>query len=734
MELQREKPSRAKKKKGKRSKPVNAESVNAESVNAEFVNAESVNAEFVNAESVNAEFVNAESVNAESVNTETVPVDESAEGESSSKSFEPKKLNEDLPIENRKMESVDSQQKGNLEAAAADSGLGEKEEIVSNENNDKAQSEQFMEYTIPPGDLSYVINPSAPAPAIDTNSNTAVYDSVYKQALEENSFEINPVKQDIVYPTAPVIENDEIYMNQEVNTDLNESNPLVLEPITDEEIALYYCNPELDGALEGIDTFKQYHLEPRNEFFELLEHYRHCRLAVASIQQQIKSIKSQCKDSASQVWSTLKRDKIGEGKCRDGISVKHRVEFEVAVYSIDRAEELSKALENLRVKFHTDLTRAFFECELAKLDIDLYLDEFFDKSDFLCLVNEKKIMDEISDGKISESSLEKLKLCIDSLFYFERFVCKDKVFKNEIREWLNYSISALLQVARYEEHRYLLNHAVHTRGIGEWGANYIQFPDLISDSVVNHFVAMLYILLKPNELEGEVDSVKSEEEYVVEDDDWIIVEQTPTETKEDCLVLTEDDYISLFEQFPFGRIFAYVLRIENCAFTGQSIHHISGVSSLNVMNLIALAQFLNAALASVFDTVTPKSHPHFLKRVARTVAQIANYVAKHCQAFQERFPHSNDDGNDNIESVSLEKIQHALDHLFLRSCQWFLSAKGLGIWQFLSYFPFEHVSSDMAWKLLLLLFSHDKDVNMDSSVIHVRSFDSWRSFMNKSGK
>eukprot|EP01135_Chromosphaera_perkinsii_P011568 Nk52_evm7s2449 gene=Nk52_evmTU7s2449 len=585
---------------------------------------------------------------------------------------------------------------------------------------EEGNGEVFKEYTIPVEQLQFdQVYPSAPAIVFPRGEEERE-----RMAEEERGHEIEQL-----YPSAPMLMEEGEEGEEERGGMVGEA--LQLEPITDEEISLYYCNPELEGALEEIDTFKDFCLQPRNEFFELLEHYRHCRMAVASIEQEIKSIKLQCKDAATQVWSTLKRDKIGEGRCRDGVSVRHRVEFEVAVYSVDRAEELAGSLERLRCKFHNDLTRAAFECELAKLDINLYLDEFFDESDFLCLVNEKKHMDNIADVGFCEESMTKLKLAIDSLFYFERFVCKDKVFKSEIREWLDYAVSVLLQVATYSDHRYILNHAVHTRGIGEWGAKYIQFPRHITDNVVDHFVAMLYVLLKPNEFVTDKDEegvsgagVNREEEEMGEeevvsmidedDDDWIIVgEVEPKEQVSNNLVLSEDDYISLFEQFPFGRIFSHVLKDENF------FHH----SRLQVMKLIALAQFLNTVLSSVFEAV---SHPHFLKRVARTVVQITNYVAQHWSLLCSSSIQNEE--NDNGPSFSL--VGHAIDHLFLRSCEWFLSAKGLGIWQFLSYFPFEHVSPEMSWKLLLLLFVHDKNINLDPTMATVRSFKVWNSFIS----
>ena len=117
-------------------------------------------------------------------------------------------------------------------------------------------------------------------------------------------------------------------------------------------------------------------------------------------------------------------------------------------------------------------------------------------------------------------------------------------FVRNLRGWITYAISALLQVASFREHRFILLHLIRSPGIGEWGAYFLQFEKLEkwTEHHVDDFLVMLKLLVWPLEW----NSPKAVPATAI-DFEWIVVEDDEPRkvTQMWTPKVTEDDYIAV---------------------------------------------------------------------------------------------------------------------------------------------------------------------------------------------
>lgn len=116
-----------------------------------------------------------------------------------------------------------------------------------------------------------------------------------------------------------------------------------------------------------------------------------------------------------------------------------------------------------------------------------------------------------------------LRLCISILFSFQRRIVRDAEFVKETREWLCLLVAALLQLANWQDHLFIINHLLRydlffkfkflvilvlfhrcPAGVGSWASSYIQTPlderykgSPFSNNEINHVIAVLALILSP---------------------------------------------------------------------------------------------------------------------------------------------------------------------------------------------------------------------------------------------
>lgn len=142
--------------------------------------------------------------------------------------------------------------------------------------------------------------------------------------------------------------------------------------------------------------------------------------------------------------------------------------------------------------------------------------------------------------------IEQVKQCISVLFHFEQLIQQEiaeknafskskelQEFRDNIHKWLRQLACYLLRVATVDDHRYLIFETIRCRHIGEWASDLIQITNVVDDSCVDFFIAVLSVFLTP-------------------------ITKAMSENSVPEYILLEDDYMQLWQQFPFFEVVDYL--------------------------------------------------------------------------------------------------------------------------------------------------------------------------------
>ncbi|CEM22496.1 unnamed protein product [Vitrella brassicaformis CCMP3155] len=174
-------------------------------------------------------------------------------------------------------------------------------------------------------------------------------------------------------------------------------------------------------------------------------------------------------------------------------------------------------------------------------------------------------------------ALARARMVLDAVFWFLRGPCRlvstpkavEEAMMTHLQGWSSPIVGAMLRVAPLSDHYFLAQHLLRCgQGVCEWAAPFLQLPTSVaadaggdggdadsgvgvcvgfphvSDGVVTHwttqsrdyFLTLLSAVVRP---------LPEKPPEKAEDDDWCVVPD------QGALLLTESDFISLFEQLPF---------------------------------------------------------------------------------------------------------------------------------------------------------------------------------------
>ncbi|XP_061116249.1 ectopic P granules protein 5 homolog isoform X2 [Conger conger] len=356
-----------------------------------------------------------------------------------------------------------------------------------------------------------------------------------------------------------------------------------------------------------------------------------------------------------------------------------------------------------------------------------------------------------SEPKPQPSSLQPLKESISVLFSFTRRVLDDAQFQSDVHLWLQRLVSVLHRVGSSGDHLYLLSHLLHCpAGVGKWAAPFLQIKVLDNPSGVFHFMQALAILMSP--VRNRADFLchmkpcepksSSTGQSGPGSGNWTLVDEGGEEDEDpetSWLLLSEDDLIILFSQFPFDELFKHLLGM-----TSKGIYQPQATTSQKMMKIFAFASSLVELLAVGLQTYNRARYRQFVKRIGHMIRMTLCYVSDHWAQYVSLTGVSR--ATVKEQSFSMEKLQVEFDQLFLRAVLHVLGAKRLGIWLFMSEMPYGTLSSAMLWKIFYIMQCAETEgldqlcssLSTDTCIQRLRepaqqeSFERWLSEINSS--
>eukprot|EP00794_Sanderia_malayensis_P020418 gene20418-22431_t len=485
-----------------------------------------------------------------------------------------------------------------------------------------------------------------------------------------------------------------------------------LSPFTEEQLKLFYFNPELEQVNVFIDQFLQNTLKVTHEFFELVNTYQKCRSGLVQVSHDIKTRKENVKENSKKIWTPKQCQFKAESYCQDKVKVQKVVDYEQMKFNEYEATAVNKELKEIRSMLHEDYQLKCYNSQLARVRIENYIYEMLQSSNLMRNITSEHPVTAALPRDISSVDVESLCLLQDCI-----------------------SVSTLQRAGALPDHFFLLNHVIRCPpcSIAPM-AHFLQFPDFSRASssaenwncpLVHHFVVMLATLALPVRerikfLSNYKQTMKPDMNRAIS---WTLVDESREEDEnpeDSWSLLLETDLVALFEQFPFENLLKFLLRIKRDE--EDEVYSPLKSTSNDVMKLFAFSSCAVRLLGQMFETYNLLRYRQFVKRISRTIRLIVQVLADHWCAYRSWRVELCGDSDKDIpkfmtvsNQYSLERLQLEFDQFFSKASEQILQSHSVGALQFLASMPYEAVSTNAAWSLLNRL-SQSKDTEQQSYV------------------
>lgn len=366
---------------------------------------------------------------------------------------------------------------------------------------------------------------------------------------ETVSSEIKETTKEIV-PSAPIQE----VCATEVLYPALPIEETVLQPFTRDQLSSLYSSGEVTASAEFVKCFVDSELRAaarRHPLYTLLSRYAHAREQLADNTTQLTNATNQLSVLQEAVWSLDNCTAYGSAHCSDGRTLRASHRYETASLQRSVLEQIIKLQNDIRKFANEGHTFCSYRTATLRNKIERHLYNIISIS-------------------LENSELRELRLCISVLFLYERTPTSDQIFRGEIRYWLSNVVSALLTLADWHDHAYLLCQVLRCPpGVGQWAGRFIQVPvttptdDLWLDRRLGHALATLAVLMRPIERREEfLQQAIPEGRDPVAENLWVLVDSDGEEDENAPNSLRENDLVTVLNQIPFCDLFRHVLKLK----------------------------------------------------------------------------------------------------------------------------------------------------------------------------
>ncbi|XP_059406308.1 ectopic P granules protein 5 homolog [Carassius carassius] len=484
-----------------------------------------------------------------------------------------------------------------------------------------------------------------------------------------------------------------------------------VKPFTSEQLRTWEPGSWLENVEIHEAEFQSLAHQEGHELYELLLSYWRCRKQLTQAQTELQAANSDCKNVQNRLWS-FKDERLSlQGVCADQTKVSGYHCYQQVTMNEAALTELKHLFSAKAEILHQTVALHSYTSILSRLQVESYLYRLLSSNP----TTKSVAVQDTSTGnpKSQPSSLQLLKESISVLFIFTRRILDDSQFQADIHRWLQRLVSVLHQVGSTGDHLFILNHLLCCpAGVGKWAVPFLQIKVMDNPSGVYHFMQALAILvsparhradflghMKPSEAKGN-NSLTGPASG-----NWTLVDEGGEEDEDpetSWMLLSEDDLVSLFSQFPFDELFKHLLGI--CS---KGDYQPQATTSQKMMKIFAFASSLVELLAVGLQTYNRARYRQFVKRIGHMIRMTLCYVSDHWAQYISLTGVSRTTMQE--QSFSMEKLQVEFDHLFLRAVLHVLKAKRLGIWLFMSEMPYGTLSSSMLWKIFFIMQCAEMD-------------------------
>ncbi|KAI1900325.1 hypothetical protein AGOR_G00048810 [Albula goreensis] len=481
-----------------------------------------------------------------------------------------------------------------------------------------------------------------------------------------------------------------------------------VQAFTREQLRMWEPGSWLENVELHASEFEGMAHQEGHELHELLLHYWRCRKQLTQAQTELQAANSDCKSTQNRLWSFRDEQLTLQGVCADQAKVCGYHRFQQVVLNEAVVAELRHLFDTKAELLHQTVALHSYTAMLSRLQVESYLYRLLSGNQATRRTAIQDSSTDSPDVKAQPASLLPLKESISVLFSFTRRVLDDSQFQADVHLWLQRLVSVLHRVGSAGDHLYLLSHVLCCpAGVGKWAVPFLQVKVLDNPSGVYHFMQALAILMSP--VRNRADFLCHMKPCETKNNssgrsgpgsgNWTLVDEGGEEDEDpetSWLLLSEDDLIALFSQFPFDELFKHLLGM-----TSKGNYQPQATTSQKMMKIFAFASSLVELLAVGLETYNRARYRQFVKRIGHMIRMTLCYVSDHWAQYVSLTGVARTTVQE--QSFSMEKLQVEFDHLFLRAVLHVLRAKRLGIWLFMSEMPYGTLSSAMLWKIFYIM-------------------------------
>ena len=473
----------------------------------------------------------------------------------------------------------------------------------------------------------------------------------------------------------------------EENPRINEF-PKIIKPFTEKQLLSLYQNDCIRSAHQYTNEFLENEKGlcfADSSLSESLNEYLKCCVTLKISEKRLKTLIDEQEDANGKIW-TLREERVeNEGVCHDKTKVVAVQRYQVALFNNQKASEASRFMRQMKEEIFENHSLSLYKADRVKRKIDLYLERLC----FDAVTNRSQIMTATS-----------------ILFSFQRKICKDDIFNRECKLWLDFLVRTLLQNSpTFSDRLLLLNHVIRCPpGVGHWAASYIQVPvpefnsddDYLNNGALNEMIGLLSVFFAQPKGRREFlrefclpNSPSQDEE-----NPWVVLDlDGEIEDGLEVFPLRENDYVSILNQFPFGALFRYILKIER----GLEVYDPSRFTTTSFFKLFAFGtQFINL-LKNGLALFSNPSYRQLSKRLGHIIKHTLEYISDHWENFRQSHR-----GHPEEEAI-VNRIEAEYNNFFLRAIKSiFWSSASSGMWQYLAVVPYGLVKEDVLWHAFAL--------------------------------
>ncbi|KAK7871957.1 hypothetical protein R5R35_004755 [Gryllus longicercus] len=561
--------------------------------------------------------------------------------------------------------------------------------------------------------------PSAPLPSLNEN---VLYPVLHEQVSVPSAPAMTSVvKKDI--PVCPEIVQPPPSRTEPVYQERVHEVAEEFRPLSEVQLLALYNNSELESNIEFVSEFVESQLQgikQQHHLYELLVSYLRARNRLIVNSMELESLKKECKEHQSCLW-TVETSIVSEsGECQDGNPVSASHEYKVSHFNKLALAALQRSLTSIKDLVNEVQSLNSYSSEVLRLQIEHYVQSVaYSCPEFSHLPHNAPVNLIAGDPPLHVlPHMTELRVCVSILFTFQRRVVKDLQFVNDTRDWLSRLVAILLRVASWKDHLFLLNHVLRCpAGVGSWASSFIQPPPPVilpanrvqhesspfTNPNLDHMVATLATILLPvREREHFLEQVQSSLRDSVareteSDSLWVLIDSEGEEdedvSKSCWSILKENDLVALLNQIPLDYMFRHVLLVDRR--DERDIYEITRVNENHVLRLFAFSTVLVRLLRQGLRTYDTPRYRQFAKRLGRLIRHTVQYASDHWECFRRC--------NRWVEPAMLQRLQIEYDAFFLRATRCIFSSQRLGAWQFLAVVPYNVVSISTLWRLFYIL-------------------------------